>query len=126
MRTRASNDVIIDYRGRARSASAGLVRRPVARGVAGRRPRRSPIDREEITVRLTVPDVELGEDSSEVARAEARAGRAKAFREETRGQRMEIAREAEHRYDAKVSLGPATSARATTSTPSCGPTSPRR
>ena len=63
------------------------------------------IDREEITVRLTVPDVELAEDTSEVARAEARAGRAKAFREETRAQRMEIAREAEHRYDAKVSWG---------------------
>jgi hypothetical protein len=63
------------------------------------------IDREEITVRLTIPDVELGDDASEVARAEARTGRAKAFREETRNQRMEIAREAEHRYDAKVSWG---------------------
>jgi hypothetical protein len=63
------------------------------------------IDREEITVRLTIPDVELAEDTSDVARAEARAGRAKAFREETRSQRMEIAREAEHRYDAKVSWG---------------------
>src|SRR5690349_22282441 len=63
------------------------------------------IDREEITVRLTVPDVELGDDASDVARAEARAGRAKAFREETREQRMEIAREAEHRYEVKVSWG---------------------
>jgi Arc/MetJ-type ribon-helix-helix transcriptional regulator len=63
------------------------------------------IDREEITVRLTIPDVDLGADASEVVRAEARTGRAKAFREETRGQRMEIAREAEHRYDAKVSWG---------------------
>ena len=63
------------------------------------------IDREEITVRLTIPDVELGDDASDVARAEARAGRAKAFREDTREQRMEIAREAEHRYDAKVSWG---------------------
>ena len=63
------------------------------------------IDREEITVRLTVPDVELGDDATDVTRAEARAGRAKAFREETRERRMEIAREAEHRYDAKVSWG---------------------
>jgi hypothetical protein len=63
------------------------------------------VDREEITVRLTVPDVELPADTGEAATAEARAGRAKAFREETRGQRMEIAREAEHRYDAKVSWG---------------------
>jgi hypothetical protein len=62
------------------------------------------IDREEITVRLTVPDVEL-EGSSDAARAEARAGRAKQFREQTREQRMEIAREAEHRYEAKVSWG---------------------
>ena len=63
------------------------------------------IDREEITVRLTVPDVDLAADASEATRAEARAGRAKAFREETRGARMEIALEAEHRYDAKVSWG---------------------
>ena len=63
------------------------------------------IDREEITVRLSVPDVDLGLDASDAARAEARLGRAKAFREETRTQRMEIAREAEHRYDAKVSWG---------------------
>jgi len=63
------------------------------------------IDREEITVRLTIPDVELDTDASEAARSEARVGRAKAFREETRGKRMEIAREAEHRYDAKVSWG---------------------
>jgi hypothetical protein len=63
------------------------------------------IDREEITVRLTIPDVDLGADASDAATGEARAGRAKAFREETRGQRMEIAREAEHRYDAKVSWG---------------------
>jgi hypothetical protein len=63
------------------------------------------IDREEITVRLTIPDVELPEDTSDVARTEARAGRAKAFREDTREQRMEIAREAQHRYDAKVSWG---------------------
>lgn len=63
------------------------------------------IDREEITVRLTIPDVDLPKDASDAARAEARVGRAKAFREETRKQRMEIAREAEHRYDAKVSWG---------------------
>ena len=63
------------------------------------------IDREEITVRLTIADVDLGADASDVTQAEARAGRAKAFREDTRENRMEIAREAEHRYDAKVSWG---------------------
>ena len=40
-----------------------------------------------------------------LSKAERRVGRAKAFREETRARRMEIAREAEHRYDAKVSWG---------------------
>ena len=64
------------------------------------------LDREEITVVLTIPDVELAGDApSEAELGEARAGRARAFREETREQRMEIAREAEHRYDRKVSWG---------------------
>jgi hypothetical protein len=63
------------------------------------------VDREEITVRLSIPDVELGEDATDATRAEARTGRAKAFREETRGKRVEIAREAEHRYGAKVAWG---------------------
>lgn len=62
------------------------------------------VDREEITVRLTVADVEL-EGSSEAALAEARAGRASAFREDTREQRMEVAREAQHRFERKVSWG---------------------
>ncbi len=53
---------------------------------------------------LTIPDVEAG-DSSEVALAEARAGRARGFREETREARMEIDREAQHRYERKVSWG---------------------
>lgn len=70
-----------------------------------RTPAEVTTDREEITVRLSIPDVEPGEDTSEVARSEARIGRAKAFREETREQRMEIAREAEHRYEVKVSWG---------------------
>jgi Arc/MetJ-type ribon-helix-helix transcriptional regulator len=62
------------------------------------------VDREEIVVLLTQPDVDLV-DASEAAVAEARVGRAKAFREETRDRRMEIAREAEHRFEAKVSWG---------------------
>ena len=61
------------------------------------------VDREEITVLLTIPDVELSGTPSAVELAEARAGRAKGFREETRGHRMEIAREAEHRFERKVS-----------------------
>ena len=68
-------------------------------------PARITIDREEITVMLTIPDVELGDDASEAALDEARAGRASAFREETRGRRMDIAGEAQHRYERKVSWG---------------------
>ena len=63
------------------------------------------VDREEITVLLTIPDVELSGTPSPVELAEAREGRAKGFREETRAHRMEIAREAEHRYERKVSWG---------------------
>ena len=66
-------------------------------------PPRVTVDREEITVVLTIDDVDAGE--SEVATAEARAGRARGFREDTREARMKIAREAEHRYQRKVSWG---------------------
>jgi len=62
------------------------------------------VDREEITVVLTIPDVELAE-ASDAALAEARAGRASAFREDTRERRMEIAQEAQHRFERKVSWG---------------------
>jgi hypothetical protein len=61
------------------------------------------VDREEIVVLLDVGDVELAEGASEAELEEARAGRTKAFREDTRGQRMSIAREAERRFDRKVS-----------------------
>ena len=61
------------------------------------------VDREEISVRLTLPDVELADGASAVEVEEARAGRVKAFREDTRSKRMGIAREAEHRFDRKVS-----------------------
>ena len=63
------------------------------------------VDREEITVVLTVADVDLPDGSSDAERDEARAGRTKAFREDTRGRRIEIAREAEHRFRRKVSWG---------------------
>ena len=63
------------------------------------------VDREEVTVILTVPDVQTAEGASDAEAAEARAGRARAFREDTRQHRMEIAREAEHRFERKVSWG---------------------
>ena len=57
------------------------------------------VDREEITVIGRLPDPEGGE-------SEARAsGRASRFREETRGERMRIADEAEARYGRKVAWG---------------------
>jgi hypothetical protein len=60
------------------------------------------VDREEITVLVTVADVELSA-AGDAELAEARAGRAAAFREETRAERMKIARAAQHRFDRKVS-----------------------
>jgi hypothetical protein len=63
------------------------------------------VDRDEITVMLTLADVDLPSKTSAAERDEARAGRAKAFREDTRDQRIAVAREAEHRYERKVSWG---------------------
>jgi hypothetical protein len=63
------------------------------------------VDREEITVVLTLDDVDLPEGTAAAEAEEARAGRASGFREETRGARMAIAREAQRRYDRKVSWG---------------------
>ncbi|MGI8522911.1 MAG: hypothetical protein ACR2K3_06330 [Nocardioides sp.] len=62
------------------------------------------VDRDEIVVTLSLPDVETdGVGEAEVA--EARAGRASAFREDTREDRMKIAREAQRRYERTVSWG---------------------
>lgn len=61
------------------------------------------VDRDEITVVLGIDDVDLPDGSGDAERAEARAGRAKAFREDTREHRIRIAREAEHRFERKVS-----------------------
>ena len=66
------------------------------------------VDREEITVVLTLSDIEGADEASEASDAElaeARAGRARGFREETREARMKIDREAQHRYERKVSWG---------------------
>ena len=63
------------------------------------------VDREEVTVVVTVPAPESAEDAAPDEVAAARAGRAKAFREDTRERRMAIAREAEQRFGRKVSWG---------------------
>jgi hypothetical protein len=63
------------------------------------------VDREEIVVMLDIGDVQSADAASPAEAAEARIGRARAFREETRERRMAIAREAEHRFDRKVAWG---------------------
>lgn len=63
------------------------------------------VDREEITVVVHQPDVSVAQEAGDVETDSARAGRAKAFREETREARMTVAREAEHRFGRKVSWG---------------------
>jgi hypothetical protein len=66
---------------------------------------RVTVDREEITIMLTIADATVADDASPAEAAETRAGRARAFRENTREARMEIAREAQHRFERKVSWG---------------------
>jgi hypothetical protein len=63
------------------------------------------IDRDEITVVGRIAPPTLTSDASEPEQAAAAAGRIKAFREETRDARIEIAREIEHRTDRKVAWG---------------------
>ena len=63
------------------------------------------VDREEVLIVGTLPDVNLGADAGEEAIGAARAGRVQQFREDTREARMRIAREAEHRWGRKVSWG---------------------
>ncbi len=63
------------------------------------------LDREEISVIGTLPAPEAAADATDAERAAAVEGRSRRFREETRQQRVEIAREAEHRFGRKVSWG---------------------
>jgi len=64
------------------------------------------VDRDEILIvgRIEVPDGTTTEDDSPEAR-EAAAGRISRFREDTREKRIRIAREAERRFERKVSWG---------------------
>jgi len=62
------------------------------------------VDREEITIVGTLAEpTEAGVSAAE--RAAAAEGRIRRFREESRARRVEIAREAEHRFRRKVSWG---------------------
>ena len=60
------------------------------------------VDREEITVTLSLPTPTLDDGASELDAAQAAAGRIAGFREDTRDQRISVAREAEHRFERKV------------------------
>lgn len=60
------------------------------------------IDRDEVTITITVEAPTLRADASDADRAEAVAGRVTGFREDTRDQRIGIARDAEHRFERKV------------------------
>ncbi|MGW5055137.1 hypothetical protein [Actinokineospora sp. NPDC004072] len=62
------------------------------------------IDREEITVVGELPPL-TGDYRDDAARAAAESGRIGRWREETREDRIEIARQAEHRYGRKVAWG---------------------
>ena len=61
-------------------------------------------DREEITIVGVLPAPETA-GASDAERAAAAEGRIRRFREETRSRRIEIAREAEHKFRRKVSWG---------------------
>ena len=63
------------------------------------------VDREEVTVIGVLPDPQTPAEATEAERAAAADGRSRRFREETRQQRIEIAREAEHKFGRKVSWG---------------------
>ena len=62
-------------------------------------------DSEEILVLGPLPDVELAPGTSEEGRAAARSARIDRFREETRDDRVRIAREAERQFRRKVAWG---------------------
>ena len=62
-------------------------------------------DRDEILVIGTIAEPDLAADASSEARAAAIASRIAGFREDTRGKRMQIADEAQHRFAKAVSWG---------------------
>ncbi|WP_433498007.1 hypothetical protein ACQP1K_24325 [Sphaerimonospora sp. CA-214678] len=63
------------------------------------------LDREEIAVVGTLPPPALAEGLGDLERAAVVEGYVERFREETRERRIDIAREAEHRFRRKVSWG---------------------
>ncbi|MFI5610624.1 hypothetical protein [Amycolatopsis sp. NPDC051903] len=62
------------------------------------------VDRDEIVIVGDLPPL-TGDYADDAARAAAEDGRISRFREDTRDERIEIARQAEHRYQRKVAWG---------------------
>ena len=63
------------------------------------------IDRDEIIVWGRLPEPELGADATDADKAAAQSGRISQFREDTRDDRIRVARQVEHRYQRKVAWG---------------------
>ncbi|WP_067455794.1 hypothetical protein [Actinomadura macra] len=63
------------------------------------------VDREEVSVVGRLPEPESAQDASQAERSALFDGHIQRFREDTRDQRIAIAREAEHRFGHKVSWG---------------------
>jgi hypothetical protein len=63
------------------------------------------VDREEITIIGTLPAPAVADQAAEAERSAARRGKAQAFREETREQRIGVAQELEARYRRAVAWG---------------------
>src|SRR4051794_39785798 len=61
------------------------------------------VDRDEITVTITIEAPSVPGDPSDIDVSEVTIGRTAGFRDDTRERRMAIAREAEHRFERKVS-----------------------
>jgi hypothetical protein len=61
------------------------------------------VDRDEVVVVVPLDAPEVPGDPADVAAAEA--GRISRWREETRAERVQVAREAEHRFERKVAWG---------------------
>jgi hypothetical protein len=104
-------------RGRAGRPMGGAVEeKPSIEGLAGWLTGRLPdawfddaptvtVDRDEILIVGTVSSPEVPEGSDEATKAAAEAGRISRFREETREERMAVARQAEHLFGRNIAWG---------------------
>jgi hypothetical protein len=103
-------------RGRGRPAGGVAEEKPSTEGLEGWLAGRLPdawfeaapvvvVDRDEILIVGRVSAPEVTDDADEVTTASAEAGRLSRFREETREERMAVAREAEHRFGRHIAWG---------------------